>query len=118
MYVATDITPGLITKVTPTVGTWAETGYRWATKKDDVGIYFGQAPRVLSGRVEANVPTSFDSSGQLVYTKQNLDIMRTATYYVRGVYSKQIDRRTQFRFNAAVSSVGQHRIMNELLWSF
>ena len=45
-------------------------------KKNDMGIYFGQAPRVLSGQVEANVPTSFDSSGQLVYTKQNLDILR------------------------------------------
>ena len=118
MYVTTDITPGLITQVGPTMGTWAETGYRWANKKDDVGIYFGQAPRVINGKIEANVPTSFDSAGQLVYTKQNLDIMRTATYYVRGVYSKQIDKRTQFRFNAAVSSVGQHRIMNEILWSF
>jgi vacuolar-type H+-ATPase catalytic subunit A/Vma1 len=64
------------------------------------------------------VPTSFDNAGQLVYTKQNLDIMQTATYYVRGVYSKRIDKNTQFRFNAAVSSVGQHRIMNEILWSF
>lgn len=118
MYVTTDINPGLITRVSPTVGTWAETGYRWGDRRNDMGLYFGQAPRVINGKIEANVPTSFDSAGQLVYTKQNLDIMRTATYYVRGVYSKQIDKRTQFRFNAAVSSVGQHRIMNELLWSF
>jgi hypothetical protein len=118
MYVTTDINPGLITRVSPTVGTWAETGYRWGDRRNDMGLYFGQAPRVINGKIEANVPTSFDSAGQLVYTKQNLDIMRTATYYVRGVYSKQIDKRTQFRFNAAVSSVGQHRIMNEILWSF
>ena len=118
MYVTTDINPGLITRISPTIGTWAETGYRWGDKKNDMGIYFGQAPRVLSGQVEANVPTSFDSSGQLVYTKQNLDILRTPTYYVRGVYSKQIDKRTQFRFNAATSTIGQYRIMNELLWSF
>jgi hypothetical protein len=118
MYVTTDINPGLITRVSPTLGTWAEAGYRWGDKKNDMGIYLGQAPRVLSGQVEANVPSSFDSSGQLVYTKQNLDILRTPTYYVRGVYSKQIDKRTQFRFNAATSTVGQYRIMNELLWSF
>jgi hypothetical protein len=118
MYVTTDITPGLITRISPTMGTWAEAGYRWGDKKNDMGIYLGQAPRVLSGQVEANVPTSFDSSGQLVYTKQNLDILRTPTYYVRGVYSKQIDKRTQFRFNAATSTIGQYRIMNELLWSF
>jgi hypothetical protein len=118
MYVTTDINPGLITRISPTIGTWAEAGYRWGDKKNDMGIYFGQAPRVLSGQVEANVPTSFDSSGQLVYTKQNLDILRTPTYYVRGVYSKQIDKRTQFRFNAATSTIGQYRIMNELLWSF
>ena len=118
MYVTTDINPGLITRISPTIGTWAEAGYRWGDKKNDMGIYFGQAPRVLNGQVEANVPTSFDSSGQLVYTKQNLDILRTPTYYVRGVYSKQIDKRTQFRFNAATSTIGQYRIMNELLWSF
>ena len=118
MYVTTDINPGLITRISPTMGTWAEAGYRWGDKKNDMGIYLGQAPRVLSGQVEANVPTSFDSSGQLVYTKQNLDILRTPTYYIRGVYSKQIDKRTQFRFNAATSTIGQYRIMNELLWSF
>jgi hypothetical protein len=118
MYVTTDINPGLITRVSPTMGTWAETGYRWGNQHNDMGVYFGQSPRVISGSVEANVPTSFDTSGQLVYTKQNLDIMRTATYYVRGVYSKKIDKHTQFRFNAATSTTGQYRIMNELLWSF
>jgi len=118
MYVTTDINPGLITRVSPTLGTWAEAGYRWGDKKNDMGIYLGQAPRVLSGQVEANVPSSFDSSGQLVYTKQNLDILKTPTYYMRGVYNKQINKGTQFRFNAAVSTIGQYRIMNELLWSF
>jgi hypothetical protein len=118
MYVTTDINPGLITRVSPTMGTWAEAGYRWGDKKNDMGIYLGQAPRVISGQVEANVPSSFDSSGQLVYTKQNLDILRTPTYYMRGVYNKQINKRTQFRFNAATSTVGQYRIMNELLWNF
>jgi hypothetical protein len=118
MYVTTDINPGLITRVSPTMGTWGETGYRWGDKKNDMGIYIGQAPRVISGQIEANVPTSFDRSGQLVYTKQNLDILRTPTYYLRGVYHKRLDRNTQYRFNTAVSSIGQYRIMNELLWSF
>lgn len=118
MYVTTDINPGLITRVSPTVGTWGETGYRWGDKKNDMGVYIGQAPRVINGQIEANMPTSFDRSGQLVYTKQNLDILRTPTYYLRGVYHKRIDRNTQYRFNTAVSSVGQYRIMNELLWSF
>jgi hypothetical protein len=118
MYVTTDINPGLITRVSPTMGTWGETGYRWGDKKNNMGIYIGQAPRVISGQIEANVPTSFDRSGQLVYTKQNLDILRTPTYYLRGVYHKRLDRNTQYRFNTAVSSIGQYRIMNELLWSF
>lgn len=118
MYVTTDINPGLITRVTPTMGTWGETGYRWGDKKNDMGIYIGQAPRVISGQIEANMPTSFDRSGQLVYTKQNLDILRTPTYYLRGVYHKRLDKNTQYRFNTAVSSIGQYRIMNELLWSF
>jgi len=118
MYVTTDINPGLITRVSPTMGTWGETGYRWGDKKNDIGIYIGQAPRVISGQIEANMPTSFDRSGQLVYTKQNLDILRAPTYYLRGVYHKRLDKNTQYRFNTAVSSIGQYRIMNELLWSF
>jgi hypothetical protein len=116
MYVTTDITPGLITRVSPTMGSWAETGYRWRENRKDIGIYVGQAPRVISGSVEANVPTSFDNTGNLVYTRKNIDIMRTATYYVRGVYNQNINRRMQFRVNAAASSQNQYRLMNEIIW--
>lgn len=117
MYVNTEINPGLITRVTPTIGTWAESGYRWNSTKNTVGIYLGLSPMVLSGRVEANLPTAFDSRGELVYNKKSLNIMQTATYYARGVWTRDIDRRTRWRSNIAANTAGQYRIMNEIIWS-
>ena len=116
MYVNTEINPGLITRVTPTVGTWAETGYRWDSNKNTLGLYLGLAPTVLSGKIEANLPSSFDNNGQLVYNKHSLDIMRTATYYARGIWTKDIDRNTRWRTNVASNTAGQYRIMNEIIW--
>lgn len=117
MYVNTEINPGLITRVTPTMGTWTETGYRWTGHRDTIGLYLGLSPMVLSGKIEANLPTAFDSRGELVYNKKSLDIMRTATYYARGVWTKDIDRRTRWRTNVASNTAGQYRIMNEIIWS-
>jgi len=117
MYVNTEISPGLITKVSPTWGAWAETGYRWQTKTSDVGVYAGLSPTVLSGTVEANLPSSVDNSGSTVYTKNKLDIMQNRSYYMRAVYTKALDKKTRTRFNASVSNLGQYRIMQEITWS-
>jgi len=118
MYVTTDINPGLITRVNPTFGTWAEVGHRWKKSGNDLGIYLGQSPKVIHGNIQAKLPTSFDNAGQLVYSKQKLDIMRVNTNYVRAVYAKQLDRRSQYHFNAAVNTAGQYRITNEIRWSW
>jgi hypothetical protein len=72
---------------------------------------------VLSGSVEANLPSAVDKSGALVYTKNKLDIMQNRSYYVRAVYGKSIDKKTRVRVNASVSDLGQYRLMNEIIWS-
>ena len=117
MYVNTEIDPGLITRVNPILGAWAETGYRWQSNNSDIGLYAGLSPTVLSGSVEANLPSAVDKSGALVYTKNKLDIMQNRSYYVRAVYTKALDKKTRMRFNASVSDLGQYRLMHEITWS-
>ncbi len=72
MHVTTNITPGLVTRVDNMWGTWVETGYRFGQAKEngDLGLYAGIKPVVLSGSVQAQIPTSVDSAGNVVYTSK------------------------------------------------
>ena len=115
MHVTTNITPGLITKVNNIVGTWAESGYRYTDDQlGDFGFYAGVKPVVLSGSVEAKVPTSVDNAGNIVYTNKNLAIQNQVTPYIRALYTNMIDKKTMYRFSVMGTQQGQYRLMNEL----
>ena len=116
MHVTTNITPGLITKVNNMWGTWAETGYRFgdARREGDMGLYAGIKPMVLSGSVEAKLPTSVDNSGNVVYTNKTLAVQNQATGYVRALYTNQVTKQTQLRLSAVGTTDGQYRAMTEL----
>lgn len=116
MHVTTNITPGLITKVNNIVGTWAETGYRYTDtdRFGDIGVYAGIKPVVLSGDVEAKMPTSVDNSGNVVYTNKKLAIQNQVTPYVRALYTNMIDKKTMYRFSVMGTQQGQYRLMHEL----
>jgi len=119
MNVTTNITPGLITKVNNIIGAWAETGYRFGDVRDkgDIGFYAGIKPVVLSGSVEAKLPTSIDNQGNIQYTNKTLMIQNQVTPYVRALYTNMLNRQTQYKFSAMVAApngVSQYRIMHEL----
>lgn len=115
MHVTTNITPGLITKVNNMVGAWAETGYRYTEDRfGDIGVYAGVKPIVLSGDVEAKMPTSIDNAGNVVYTNKKLAIQNQATPYVRALYTNMIDKKTMYRFSVMGTQQGQYRLMHEL----
>ena len=118
MHVTTNITPGLITKVNNIVGTWAESGYRYTNtdRFGDIGVYAGIKPLVLSGDVEAKMPTSIDNSGNVVYTNKKLAIQNQVTPYVRALYTNMIDKKTMYRFSVMGTQQGQYRLMHELRW--
>jgi hypothetical protein len=118
MHVTTNITPGLITKVNNIVGTWAESGYRFGDVKDkgDIGVYAGIKPVVLSGDVEAKMPTSIDNNGNVVYTNKKLAIQNQVTPYVRALYTNMIDKKTMYRFSVMGTQQGQYRLMHEIRW--
>ena len=119
MHVTTNITPGLITKVNNIVGTWAESGYRYTDLKrfGDLGIYAGIKPVVLSGNVEATMPTGVDNGGNIMYTNKKLAIQNQVTPYIRALYTNQINKTTMYRFSAIGTQQGQYRIMHELRWN-
>jgi hypothetical protein len=117
MYTTTNITPGLVTNITPITSAWAESGYRFTQRGfGDLGFYAGVKPIVLSGSVQANIPTAVDSAGNTVYTKQNMQLQNAVTGYARVMYTNSLNKDTQYRFSAIATQTGQYRIMHELRW--
>jgi hypothetical protein len=116
MHVATNITPGLITRVDNMWGAWAESGYRFgdARSTGDMGIYAGVKPVVLSGSVQARIPTAVDTGGNIVYTNKTLQVQNQTTGYVRALYTNQLTKQTQLRLSAIGTTAGQYRAMTEL----
>lgn len=120
MNVTTNITPGLITKVNNITGVWAESGYRY-TNVDafgDFGLFAGVKPVVLSGDVEARMPTSVDSNGNVTYTNKKLAIQNQVTPYLRALFTAKINKQTMYRFSAMATQQGQYRLMNEIRLTF
>jgi hypothetical protein len=116
MHVTTNISPGLITRVNNMWGAWAETGYRFgdARREGNLGLYAGIKPVVLSGSVEAKLPTSVDNSGTVMYTNKTLAVQNQSTSYVRALYTNQMTKQTQLRLSAMSTTDGQYRAMTEL----
>ena len=110
-YTTTNITPGLITKVNDIYGAWGETGYRF---KNDVGVYAGVKPVVLSGNVTANLPTGVDNNGNITYTGKSLALQNQTTGYVRALWTTEVNKQTVYRVSGTAMSNGQYRVMNEL----
>lgn len=116
MHVTTTINPGLITRVNNMWGTWAETGYRFGDvrREGNLGMYAGIKPVMISGSVEARLPTGVDNSGNVVYTNRTLMVQNQNIGYIRALYTNQLDKRTQLRLSAVTTTVGQYRAMTEL----
>jgi hypothetical protein len=120
MNVTTNITPGLITKVNNITGVWAESGYRYTNMDNfgDFGLFAGIKPVVLSGDIEARMPTSVDGNGNITYTNKKLAIQNQVTPYLRALFSTKINKQTMYRFSAIATQQGQYRLMNEIRLTF
>ena len=118
-YTTTNLTPGLISNVTPIVGTWAESGYRYADYGNlgDMGLYVGVKPMVLSGNLTANIPTGVDNMGNNVYTQTKMNVMSSVTPYVRALYSNNLDKNTMYRISGMSATTGAWRFLAELRYN-
>jgi hypothetical protein len=118
MHVSTNINPGLITRVNNIWGAWGELGLRFNEdrSKGDLGVYVGVKPVVLSGSVEARLPTGVDMQGNVQYTNQLLNVQSQTVPYVRVLYNKMLNRNTMFKFGAmttATNNSNQFRVTTE-----
>jgi len=73
---------------------------------------------VLSGSLNANLPTSVDMQGNTVYTSTKLNVMSNVTPYVRALYTNSITKNSMYRLSGQVTSVGTWRTMAELRYNF
>ena len=113
-YTVTEITPGLINRVSDIIGLWGETGY----KHNDLGVYIGVKPVVVSGSVSANLPTGVDNVGNIQYTNKTLLLQNDTVGYVRALWSQDIGKNSFYRLSGTAMSNGGYRLMNEIRYYF
>jgi hypothetical protein len=114
MHTSTNMTPGLVSKVSDIFGMWHESGFRW----NDLGLYAGIKPVVLSGNVEARLPTGIDNNGNMLYTNSKLPLQSTVTPYARALYTGAVNKRTLYKLSAMSTFTGQYRLMSEMRFFF
>jgi hypothetical protein len=113
-YTTTQLTPGLVSKVNDIYGVWAETGYR----SGNFGVYAGVKPVVVSGSIQANLPTGIDNAGNMQYTGRSLAIQNQTIGYARALWTADLTKHTAYRVSGTAMTNGQYRLMNELRFSF
>lgn len=114
-YTTTQMNPGMITKVGDIYGAWGEAGYHF---QNNLGIYAGVKPVVLSGNVSANLPSGVDNNGNVQYTGRSLALQNQTTGYVRALWSTDLNKHTFYRISGTAMTNGQYRLMNELRYNF
>jgi hypothetical protein len=114
MYSATEIDPGLITRVNPITSVWAETGYEWGNFK----MYGGVLPKVVSGSADITLPTGIDNTGRISYTNTRAEVHSPTVTYARVSYSDRINKHVTYRINGMFTSQQQHNIVGEVKVNF
>ena len=110
IHATTNINPGLVTKVNDINGVWAEGGYQWRDHRGyGLGVYAGVKPIMLSGGVEAKLPTSIDSRGNINYTNVSMNIQNPVNTYVRVLYTGEINRQASYILGGTIIDNGMYR---------
>ena len=110
----TNLSPGLVTRVTPITAAWSEVGYR----KGGLGLFAGVRPVVVAGHAEVNMPTNIDDHGILQYTKTRLEVTNPLLGYARAYYDGVISRDMRYQLSGMYIQNGQYRAMAELRLNF
>jgi hypothetical protein len=110
----TNINPGLITKVNDFHALWLETGY--ATEK--FGFFAGVRPWIVNGSINADLPTSVDTQGNLHYTSTQFKINNPVNMYLRTVYTDTITKNLAYKFSGMYVDNGLYRTQLEFKYSY
>lgn len=107
MHTATNITPGLVTRVNDIYGMWAEGGY--STK--NFSVHAGIKPVMVSGSVDVHMPTSVDANGVVQYTDKTFGLQSYVNGYVRANYTHNISKTVSMNYSGIAIDNGQYRAM-------
>jgi hypothetical protein len=110
----TNITPGLITKVNDFHAVWLETGY--ATQQ--FGFFAGTRPWIVSGSLNAELPTGIDTQGNVQYTNANFKVNNPVNMYLRTVYIDTITKNLSYKLSGMFVDNGMYRTQLELKYSY
>ena len=111
---STNITPGLITKVNDFHAVWLETGY--ATER--FGFFAGTRPWIVSGSLNAELPTGIDTQGNVQYTSANFKVNNPVNMYLRTVYIDTITKNLSYKLSGMFVDNGMYRTQLELKYSY
>ena len=114
MHTVSNITPGIVTKVSSINSVWAEGGYDFGNTK----LFAGLFPKVIGGSVSLNMPASIDTYGKISYNNVEAKVTNPTTGYVRLSHSKKVTKQSNFTFNAMITSTGQTKAYGEFKVQF
>lgn len=114
IYTTTNMNPGLITRVDNFHAVWLETGY--ATER--FGFFSGIRPWIVNGGVNAELPTSIDTQGNLHYTNVHFKVNNPVNMYLRTVYTDNITKNVAYKLSGMFVDNGQYRTQLELKYFY
>jgi hypothetical protein len=114
IFNSTNIRPGLVTKVNDFHAIWLETGY--ATER--FGFFTGVRPWIVNGSVNADLPTSIDTQGNIQYNSVNFQINNPVNMYIRTLYTDKITKNIAYKLSGMFVDNGQYRTQLELKYFY
>lgn len=109
----TEMSAGLISRVTPITSVYAVAGYQ----EQGWNFYAGVKPYIVSGSVEFNLPTSVDSQGTMSYTRMTHALHNPLTGFVGVNYGSEY-RNHRWSFGAVVDSTSKSALVAKYQWRF
>ena len=111
MYTTTQFKQGLVTEVDPITAMYGVAG--WAN--DNLNLYVGIKPTVVSGNVHLNVPTSVDASGTMHYSSVKASMRGEPVSYVGAQFSvkehkDRFNNEHSLKMNGVVDQYGDSRV--------
>jgi hypothetical protein len=114
--VDTNLSPGLVSRVSNITAVWSELGYRDDEAK--FGLFGGVRPVVVAGHAEANLPTAVDQQGNLQYTSTRLEVASPVVMYGRAYYNGDLTKELKYQLSGMYLQNGQYRAMAEFTFTY
>lgn len=111
----TQFESGLVIQVTPITALWADGEY---AVSNQFTIGAGIFPKVLTGSVTAEIPTSVDITGALQYNSVEAKISKPTVGYLRANWNDKISKTVTYSVSGLIITTGNYKAQAELKLNF